>query len=248
MKPLLKATISGSFKAGDNQIESYDKVTGIIPGLDDDKAQQMVIKRYARIWIGQAMRQNKDGTEEPRYKRVQRVREVFIDSVEEAEDLAGKHLSYVGKNVMDMSFEELQDLAAANDLSAVPLYKTGSLTNARRIAFAEYASKVLGWEEPNAQGITGPIDWRKEGFNPSKYEAIIADGEIRRSGAAPADIEETIDREALVLKGKMKPAEAAAPSRLTLNQLKEIAKAKNIAFNANIGYDALHKKIYKDAA
>lgn len=238
MKNVLRATISGSFKASDGQIESFEKVTGVIPGLDDDKAEQMIIKRYAPIWVGQAL----DGDDEPKYKRVQRIRQVFIDSVEEDEDLAGKTLSYVGKEIMEMNYEELQDLAAANDLAAVPLYKTGSLTHARRVAFAEYASHVLGWTEPNAKGIEGPIDWRKEGYNPAKYEKIKADGEIRRSGDAPADIEESIDREALVLKGKAKVTDTG--SRLTLAQLKAIADTKKIPYNANIGYDALHKKIY----
>ncbi len=59
----LLVTISGSFKAADKDLESFDGVTGIIPRLSTEptadnnqsKADQMVIKRYARIWIGQAL-------------------------------------------------------------------------------------------------------------------------------------------------------------------------------------------------
>lgn len=248
MTNLLEVTISGSFVASDGDIESYDKVTGIIPALDPDKAQQMVIRRYARIWITQATNPK---TGEARYKRVQRLREVFIDSIEDSTLLEGKTLSYVGKDIMDMNYEELQDLAAAKDLAAVPLYKTGSLMQARRVAFAEYASKVLGLTEPNERGIEGPIDWRKEGFNPAKYQPIIADGSIRRSGDVPMNIEESIDRE-LLNANTRKPAgkkdESAMPSRLTIDQLKSIAQTKNIQYHPNIGYDALYKRIYANEA
>lgn len=251
MTNLLRATISGSFKASDGEIESYDRVTGILPALDDDKAQQMIIKRYARIWVGQA---TKKDTDEPKYKRVQRIREVFIDNIEDADDLAGKHLSYVGKDVMDMNYEELQDLASAKDLAAIPLYKTGSLTQARRVAFAEYGAKVLAWTENVVNPKTGkmeemPISWQREGFNPKNYEAIVADGEIRRSDEHVADIEETLDRENLndlAKRGKAKPIKEN--SRLSMDQLKAIAKEKGITFNSNISFDKLYAKIYKENA
>lgn len=228
MTKLLKVTISGSFVAGDKEIESYNDVTGLIPALDDDKAQQMVNKRYARMWIGQA---TDDDGQTPLYKRVGRVREVFIDSIEEVDD---EQLSYVGKNIMQMTYEELQDLAAAKDLASIPLYKIGSLTTQRRIAFAEYSTHVLDEK----------IDHRKEGYNPAKYAPIEADDQIRRSGEHVALIEESIDKEALVLNNKATTSQSA----LTLDQLKAIATGKKIAFNANIGYKALYDKIYKENA
>lgn len=250
MSHLQRATISGSFKAADGEIESYDRVVGIIPALDEDKSQQMIIKRYAKIWIGQATMKDSD---EPKYKRVLRVREVFIDNIEDAEDLAGKTLSYVGKDIMEMNYEELQDLAAAKDLAAIPLYKTGSLSQARRVAFAEYGAKVLGWTEFVVNPKTGkseelPISWQREGFNPKNFETIRADGIIRRSDEHVADIEETLDRENLndqVKSGKIKSA-AREGSRLSMDQLKAIAKDKGISFNANISYDKLYDRIYKE--
>lgn len=248
MTKLLKVTISGSFKLSDGDIESYENVTGIMPALDDDKVQQMVIKRYAKIWIGHAKKKDANGneTDEPKYKRVQRVREVHIDNVDEAPELSGSRLSYVGKSIMDMNYEEIQDLAAANDLAAVPLYKTGSLVYARRVAFAVYASQVLGWEEKNAKGIMGPIDWRATGYNPTKYPAIIADEEIRRSVEVGSDVEEVLNQESNAKAGAPTAPKAEVATRLTLDQLKAIAKEKNIPFNANIGFDNLYKKIYKE--
>lgn len=245
MTKVLKATISGSFKASDGEIESFDRVVGYLPALDDAKAQQMIIKRYAMIWVSQTMKKDARGNdiEEPKYKRVDRIRQVFVDEVIDEE---GKQLSYVGKAIMDMNFEELQDLASAKDLAAIPLYKKTSLQQARRIAFAEYASKVLDWKDTVQEGKKikeVPVDWRSSGFNPSKYPVIIADAEIRRSGEHIADIEESIDRENLVMQGKAVNT-PAAPSRLTIDHLKAIAKDKGIEFSANIGYDTLYKRIY----
>ena len=132
MSNTLKVTISGSYRSANRQIESFDGVVGLMPNLAEDKATQMAIKRYARIWVSQE--KNKDG--EPKYKHIANIRQVFVDSIEDNEENPKAVLSYVGKNIMEMNFEELQDLAAANDLNGVPLYKTGSLVTARRIAFS----------------------------------------------------------------------------------------------------------------
>lgn len=256
---LLKATISGSFKASDGEIESYDRVTGYLPPLHDDKAQQMITKRYASIWIGATPKRDREGNvlDELKYKRVQRVREVFVDSIDDLEpedENYGKQLSYIGKDIMEMNYEELQDLAAAKDLIAVPLYKKGSLVNARRIAFVEYANKVLGWTDPKIDPKTGkasgtqPLDWRQAGFNPNKYPQIIADGRIRRDSFEAADIEESIETEALLMKHGNAAPPLTGESRLTIDQLKQIAKAKNISFNEGTSYDALYKKLYPKAA
>lgn len=262
----LKVTISGSYVSANRDIESFENVTGIIPRLDEDKANQMVIRRYAKIWVQQAKKADGDKV----YKAVQRVRQVFIDSIDNNEGIiivkdkntgedvevnaAEMQLSYVGKSVMEMNFEELQDFAAANDLAGVPLYKTGSLTHAKRVAFSEYAIKVLQLEEylPSDKDEKQNLyDYRVMAFNPNRFEPIIADGKIRRQGNSVSDIEETIDREALALNGKAKvpTQEARKGSQLTMEQLKAIALQRNINFHKSIGYEALHNKIYgKQAA
>ena len=240
--PTLKVIISGSFKASDGEIESFDNVQGIIPRLSTDilpgdtisKADQMIITRYAPIWIGRERKANdKDA---PKYKRVQKVRQVFIDSIDDNDD--DGVLDYVGMDVMKMNFEQLQDFAAANDLSAIPRYKVNSLAHARRVAWSEAARKIYGAEGPEFM-------WTNQAFNPSKHEPIIADGEVRMSGAKGANIEETIDREALALQGKAK-ANVSDPtqSRLSLDQLKAIADEKKITYSKTIGYEQLYSKIY----
>lgn len=229
---LLEVTISGSFKATDGEIESYDGVKCVIPALSPEKVNQMVIKRYARMFIPRAMKA--DG-ETPKYKRIAKMREVFIDSVEEGEGEAP--LSYVGKNILEMDADEIQDFAAANDLAAVPLYRMGSIVQARRIAYAEYANEVLGMEPK--------LQWRETGFNPSQLPPIVATAEIHQSGAHVAPIEETLDLEQLILNKQAKPGQA---SPLTMDQLRAIAKQKGIEHHPNIGYEALHKRIYSQKA
>jgi hypothetical protein len=241
----LKVTISGSYVSANRDIESFENVIGIIPRLDEDKANQMVIRRYAKIWVMQAKKPDGEKT----YKAVQRVRQVFIDSIDDNDDAPSAQLSYVGKNVMEMNFEELQDFASANDLAGVPLYKTGGLTHARRVAFSEYAIKVLELEEylpTDKDEKQNLYDYRVMGFNPNRFEPIIADDQIRRRGGEVANIEETIDREALSLQGKAKAPtqDVRKGSKLTMEQLKAIATQRNINFNKGISYDALYAKIY----
>lgn len=246
MAKILQATISGSFVAGDKQTESFDNVTGFLPNLDMElrgtdkisKADQMIIKRYARIWIG---KETKDD-DTPKYKRVARVREVFIDSIE-AGDGDDEQLSYVGKNIMEMTFEELQDLAAAKDLSAIPFYKQGSLTLARRIAFSEYAIKVLELD-PKA------YDYKLDGFSPARFAPIIADDVIRLSGDVPPSLEESIDREALREElARETPARAGIDgSRMSIEQLRKVAQSKGVEFTSKTSYDTLYKKCYPVAA
>lgn len=242
----LKVVISGSYRVASKQIESFDNIEGLMPYLDHDKATQMAIRRYAKIWVSQA--KDKDGN--AKYKHIDKVRQVFIDSIEDNEENPDAVLSYVGKDIMEMNYEELQDLAAANDLNGVPLYKTGSLATARRIAFSEYAIKVLELEEyarTDKQEKFNLYDHRTTGFNPKQFEPIIADDEIRRFDGHQTDIEEGIEVEAKNTKRKGGKAVDEPKSTLTMTQLKRIAETRNVMFNKGISFEALYKKVYGKA-
>ena len=75
MSNTIKVTISGSYRSANRQIESFDGVSGLMPNLSEEKATQMAIKRYAKIWV--AKETNKDG--EPKYKHISNIRQVFVD-------------------------------------------------------------------------------------------------------------------------------------------------------------------------
>lgn len=249
MSNTIKVTISGSYRSANRQIESFDGVTGLMPNLAEDKANQMAIRRYARIWVSQAKKE--DG--EPKYKHISNIRQVFVDSVEDNEEKPNAVLSYIGKDIMEMNFEELQDLAAANDLNGVPLYKVGSLVTARRIAFSEYAIKVLELEEyapADKQEKFNLYDHRTSGFNPKRFDVIVADDQIRRQDEHKISLEDSIQAEAQPVRrkaGKDMDADKKVPS-MTFEQLKSIAVQRNITFNKGISYAVLYKKVYGKAA
>ena len=161
-------------------------------------------------------------------------------------------LSYVDKDIMEMNFEEIQDLAAANDLNGVPLYKVGSLTTARRIAFSEYAIKVLELEEYDVKDKAEKFnlyDHRTSGFNPKKFEPIIADAVIRRQDSHKLSIEEGIEAEMKPVRRKGgKDVEPTTKARMTFEQLKSVAVQRNVAFNKGISYENLYKKVYGNVA
>lgn len=253
----LIVTISGSYRAPNKGIESFEDVTGVMPRMDDDKVNQMAIKRYAPIWVQKA-KKTENGNQVARYSGFQRIRQVFVDSISDNEEQPDAELSYVGKSIMDMNMEELQDLAAANDLAAVPLYKSGSLTSMRRVAFSEYAIKILDLFEEGTTRVamkagaksTNKYDWRVPGFNPNKFEPIFADGEVRRQRAS-IDMEEAIEEGLTSVNESMARAPAFNDngqkqelSRLTMRNLMDIADSKNISYNKNISYGDLHKKLY----
>lgn len=253
MSKTLKVTISGSYRSANRQIESFDGVVGYMPNLAEDKVNQMAIRRYARVWVAQA--KNKDG--DPKFKYIANIRQVFVDSIEDNEEKPNAVLSYVGKDIMEMNFEELQDLAAANDLNGIPLYKVGSLVTARRIAFSEYAIKVLQLAEYEAKDKKQKFnlyDHRVAGFNPKKFEPIIADDIIRRNDEHKISLEEGLELEAKNIKlkaGKVVEDDGEAGTgapRMTFDQLKLVAAQRNVVFNKGISYENLYKKVYGQAA
>ena len=103
-----KVTLSGTYRNGANESVDFQEVTGFIPLVDEDMAQAMCVKRYAKVFI----------TQDKRYKdRVTRTRSVYVDSMEPCYH----EFSYVGKDIKQMTYEELQDLATAKDLRSIPL-------------------------------------------------------------------------------------------------------------------------------
>lgn len=249
MSKTIKVTISGSYRSANRQIESFDGLAGLMPNLSEDKVNQMAIKRFAKIWVSQAKKE--DG--EPKYKHIANIRQVFVDSIEDNEGNPNAQLSYVGKDIMEMNFEELQDLAAANDLNGIPQYRVGSLATARRIAFSEYAIKVLELEEyaPTDKAEKFNLyDHRVSGFNPKKFEPIVADDKIRRNDEHKVSLEEGLEIEGKPVRrkgGKDIDATTSSP-RMTFEQLKSVAAQRNISFNKGVSYEVLYKKVYGQAA
>ncbi len=208
-----KVTISGSYRAADYKYIDYSGVTGFIPYTQEDIAEMHIRGRYARMWIMQ------DG----KFKdRLLDVRECYIDAMVECEH----EFSFVGKDIREMTQEELQDLATAKDLRLIPLYKKGSEREARTKAYAAYSEQVL----------KNIVKYQEEGFNLMKQPPIIVtDSAWRKDTTRKLTNDEVMDAEANIGKAK---------SPFSREELESLAKANNIKFHPGISDDKLYERIY----
>lgn len=272
----IRATISGSYIDGAKDIASYDSIVGLIPKLDADKAQQMIIRRFAKMWL----MNEKDEFGSPKYGRIQRLREVYVDNMEVVE-VDASEFSYVGKNILSLNIEEIQYLAAAKDLAGIPLYKVGSLAVQRRIAYAEYGDKILGMRvddprdaiKPPAQRRKVPLNWRHTGFNPVQLREITVDAAIERSKIHVMSPDESLEYENSLLNLSAKPETPPQPEmrettppadghaspapqastgfsgphgKPTDMELKLEAVKRGVPFTYNMKYDTLFDKVFPD--
>lgn len=211
--PAFKVTISGTYRNSKKEVFDFEGVTGYIPYVEDEVATAAVIKRYAYMWV----KEHKDTKE-----RLATIREVFVDDMEQTEYA----FSYVGKNIKEMSYEELQDLATAKELRAIPLWKKGGLRQARVVAYAEYSEKLLGRE----------IDYKKEGFNFAKLPALLADGTTERNVAKTFSNDEILDME--------QDNTSTGKPNFSREELEQMANEKGITFNAAITDEKLYQKVF----
>lgn len=211
----LKVTISGSFRIAGDEIKDYSNLSGIIPYQDEEIATLHVRKRYSRMWI----------MNNPKFSdRLKSVRECFIDDMQEVEH----DFSFVGKDVRTLTQEELQDLATAKDLRAIPLYKKTSEREMRTVAYAAYSEQVLKEK----------ILYKEVGFNLMKQPPIIVnDSAWRKDSTKKLSIEESLDAEAVEIGGMKKPS-------LTRAELEQIAKQQGVQYHPNISDDKLYARLY----
>lgn len=204
-----KVIISGSYKTANKEVIDYQNVGGFIPFTEPDKAIQMIQKRYAPMWI----------RKDPKYtKGLKRMRETFVDKMEEVEH----KFSFEGKDIGEMTFEELQDVATLKDIRAVPKYKSGSLKNAQTVAYVLYSNASLGTE----------YDYKEAGFTIYDKPPLKVD-----------EAYEYIESDSLDPEIAMKK-EFDGEQTLTFDELKAEAKKRKIAFNPNIGYNTLYNRVF----
>jgi len=211
----LKVTISGSFRIAGDEIKDFSGLTGVIPYQDEEIATLHVRKRYSRMWI----MNNQKFTD-----RLKSVRECFIDDMQEVEH----DFSFVGKDIRELTQEEMQDLATAKDLRAIPLYKKTSEREMRTVAYAAYSEQVLKEK----------ILYKEVGFNLMKQPPIIVnDSAWRKDSTKKMTLEESLSAEADDIAGVKK-------NSLTRSELELLAKQQGIQYHPNISDDNLYKRIY----
>lgn len=215
-----KVKISGSYKGHENEIFDFTGLEGVVPYNTEEIAKQHIKGRFVSMWILKNPEVYKN--------RLQKTREVYYD-VELVDSVTTAEFSYVGKDVKQMTWEELQDLAIANDLKAVPLYKKMSLRQAQEISYADYYLRTTG----------KVLDRKAKDYNYSRLKPLIADDKIRQNKTKTMTNEEVIEREQHIT-----DLESSVDTSLSLDDLKAIADEKNIPYHATIGRAALYKKLY----
>lgn len=221
----LKITISGSYRNSKREHFDFEELTGVIPFVDQDLAKMHVRDRYAHLWIRNA--KNPDGSK--KYEdRVEETRTVHFDAIEETEV---DTFSFIGKDIKEMGHEDFQDLATANDLRTIPLPKEISGVDLRELRTEAYAAYALRYFKED-------IGHKKVDFDFSKLKPLVVGSTSSRDQMVRLTNEETLE-----LQGR--PADIKTlKSTLSMDDLKGIAKNKNIEHPPGASYDELHALIY----
>jgi hypothetical protein len=212
----LKVTISGDYRKSDKDVVDYQNVTGIIPFCPESMILSVVRFRYATRWIADA------GYKE----KVSSIKTCYVDEFEEVQ----ADFSFVGKDIKQMTYEELQDLAVNKSLRDIPVYKQSSLRETQLRAYVAYIERVL---EKDC-GYLYQDKWishKDEGFNFAKLPELFVDANFVAPVVNKESTDDIISRE-----GQGKPA--------TLDALKIVARNANIPIKGNLSYDQLYKRIY----
>ena len=131
---MIKLRVSGSFKtviASDKDRMNFENVEIVMPYCDEEyyiqHAQRMFpifVKKVAKY-----AKMNYEG-----------LIKLYVDEETEA---SGKPLC-IGKNIKEMTWEELQSMACYFKIREIPLYKSGDLRKARERAYELHEEKVTG--------------------------------------------------------------------------------------------------------
>ncbi len=206
----LKVTISGDYYNSKKEKVDFDKVEGVIPWCDEEKgiASMHVRGRYAINWIKNA--KNDDGT--PKYpERIDRIHQCFIDDVEETK----ASFSFIGKDIKELSQEELQDLATAKNIMKVPLPNSGhSKRSMLELTYAAYCHFVLNKKlkpEPH-----------EPGFNFSKLPSLFLDASGRVDNTRKLSNDEVIEAEMRGKKVNLGESKASSENAFSLDELKQL--------------------------
>lgn len=239
MAKFYKFTISGSYHNSKKEICDFDAVVVQVPFTELEEVAVMHMQsRYAPAAV------KKD--ERFKENRVHKMRQIFVDSVEVVN---GGALSFVGKNIKELTDEEMQDLATAKDLRGIPLPKQQSSMSLREMqikTYIVYSEKILGRtfnkKDPDDQNLLEEIN-----SNFAKQPPIIVDDVGRTEKTGKVSNEEIIAQEQSHKSTGNKPED-----RFTLDELKKIADQKGVKYDPNTSdpkklFSFLYEKLYAAA-
>lgn len=229
----LKVTISGSYYNSKKEKVDFDKVVGVIPWCDEEKglASMHVRGRYAVMWI--KAEKEEDGKTLKYPERIDRIHQCFIDDVEETK----ADFSFIGKDIKELSQDELQDLATAKNIMKVPLPNSGySKRSMLELAYAAYCQFVLGKKlkpEPH-----------EAGFNFSKLPSLFLDASGRVDNTRKLSNDEVIEAEMRGKKVELGSTKASSENAFSIEELKQLAEETGIAYEEGVTHAELYKALF----
>ena len=218
---MLKVTVSGDYRTSggkEGNVVDFESVTGLMPDcdLDENGILSHVKVRYLGKWI----------KEDKRYTaRFADARTTYIDKIEAVSGAP----SCIGKNIKDLSWDELQDLAVLKNLLRIPLVHSTDLRAARETAYLQYAKHIL----------MNDIDTKKESYNFLKLPAII----VTHDGIVAA-AEEQKSNEAMIASEQEASVVDTNDTTFTLEELKKIAKERGVKYPPAIGQKKLYDLLF----
>ena len=204
--------VYGTYKATDKTNVGYD-LNGIVPANDLDIVEFHMRSRHIPMWLQQKAKKESAGKEVKTYLKTL---EMWIDDeMQEVEH----EFSFIGKDIKEMTREELQDLALYNDLRQIPLYHKSSVRTMREKAYKAYKKHI-------------DDKFDDKYFDYQTAEPLIVNGDSTRSKV------ESISNEAL-----LDIREKISASPRSMEELKQYADRLGIKYATTIGYDKLKDRI-----
>lgn len=130
---MLEVTCSGSFRtspATDQNRYDFNDVKVVIPECSDEYILSHTMRMFP---IAKRANKSLEG------KTFNGLIKLYIDGVETIEGSP----DCCGKNIKEMTWEELQSLACLMNLREIPMYRQGAIRTAQEKAYEIYQAKVL---------------------------------------------------------------------------------------------------------
>lgn len=207
---MLKFTVSGTYRNAHNhdaERVEFEKLEIIMHECEEGRYTQNLFRLVPIALKGS----------EKYPVRCEVLEQVFIDKVENVDTSD----PLVGKDVKELSWEELQMLCVKHNLREIPLPGFMALREAREIAYKAYMENIRLRDLPNGSFA----DWPPLIIDISKVQVKEA---------------ENLSNDKLLEIEQKNPG----ASDLTMEELKEAAKMRGISFGPNIGYQTLYAKVF----
>ena len=199
------------------------------PGCDEENGVGSMHLRSR--YVERALKKVLDEKGELKYpQRIEKIRQIFVDDCVPTKGW----LSFVGKDIKELSIDEMQDLATSKDLRFIPLPNAGLSKRDMLIrTYVAYSDKVLG----------KTIKHQEANFNYAKLPSIELNARPRIETSKKITNEEIIKREQEAQTTEY--GEKDNPkNRFTIEELKAVADSKNIRYDNGVEFADLYRVLF----